>query len=86
MAIPPKRDFTFSWSSSWFPLTYTAFTDKKRPTQHYLLGAPIVVWHHNHSWHAMLDKCPHRWVMAIECSFFSEVLTLKPVSHAWQMK
>jgi len=49
-----------SWASSWFPLAFVESTDQKRPTKHYLLGAPIVVWLFGNEWYAMLDKCPHR--------------------------
>ena len=74
------------WSSTWFPLTFTALTDPSRPSRHYLLGAPIVVWKHNETWFAMLDKCPHRLVPLSEGRIVPETGDIECPYHGWSFE
>lgn len=61
-AAPPRlSDFAeWHWREHWYPLAFSAVSDRERPHRLELMGEQLVLWYDGARWRAMGDVCPHR--------------------------
>ncbi|CAK8992412.1 unnamed protein product [Durusdinium trenchii] len=54
------------FARAWYPLGFTAVTDRGKPHHLRVCNVPVVFWHDGDAWRAAIDECPHRRVRLSE--------------------